>query len=89
MIPKTKAMQTQDSLRPIALQTTRQKWLTNILLIQLERNSTIAGPGESDAWEHLGAKVIVLACSTFSVTKTCKLAQTIIVNVFCHFSRSF
>ena len=36
MIPKTKAMQTPDSLRPIALQTTRQKWLTNILLIQLE-----------------------------------------------------
>ena len=34
MIPKTKAMQTPDSLRPIALQTTRQKWLTNILLIQ-------------------------------------------------------
>ena len=30
MIPKTKAMQTPDSLRPIALQTTRQKWLTNI-----------------------------------------------------------
>ena len=54
-----------------------------------ERNSTIAGPGESDAWEHLGAKVIVLACWTFSVTKTCKLAKTIIVNVFCHFSRSF
>ena len=36
MIPKTKAMQTLDSLRPIALQTTRQKWLTNILLIRLE-----------------------------------------------------
>ena len=36
MIPKTKAMQTPDSLPPIALQTTRQKWLTNILLIQLE-----------------------------------------------------
>ena len=36
MIPKTKAMQTPHSLRPIALQTTRQKWLTNILLIQLE-----------------------------------------------------
>ena len=36
MIPKTKAMQTPDSLRPIALQTTGQKWLTNILLIQLE-----------------------------------------------------
>ena len=36
MIPKTKAMQTPDSLRPIPLQTTRQKWLTNILLIQLE-----------------------------------------------------
>ena len=36
MIPKTKAMQTPYSLRPIALQTTRQKWLTNILLIQLE-----------------------------------------------------
>ena len=36
MIPKTKAMQTPDSLRPIALQTTWQKWLTNILLIQLE-----------------------------------------------------
>ena len=36
MIPKTKAMQTPDSLRPIALQTTRQKWLTNILLMQLE-----------------------------------------------------
>ena len=36
MIPKTTAMQTPDSLRPIALQTTRQKWLTNILLIQLE-----------------------------------------------------
>ena len=36
MIPKTKAMQTPDSLRPIALQTTRQKWLTSILLIQLE-----------------------------------------------------
>ena len=36
MIPKTKAMQTPDSLRPIALQTTRPKWLTNILLIQLE-----------------------------------------------------
>ena len=36
MIPKTKAMQTPDSLRPIGLQTTRQKWLTNILLIQLE-----------------------------------------------------
>ena len=35
-IPKTKAMQTPHSLRPIALQTTRQKWLTNILLIQLE-----------------------------------------------------
>ena len=30
MIPKTKAMQTLDLLRPIALQTTRQKWLTNI-----------------------------------------------------------
>ena len=55
----------------------------------LERNSTIAGPGESDAWEHLGAKVIVLACWNFSVTKTCKLAETIIVNVFCHFSQSF
>ena len=36
MIPKTKAMQTPDSLRPSALQTTRQKWLTNILSIQLE-----------------------------------------------------
>ena len=36
MIPKTKAMQTPGSLRPIALQTTRQKWLTNNLLIQLE-----------------------------------------------------
>ena len=36
MIPKTKAMQTPDSLRPIALQTTRQKWLTNILPIQPE-----------------------------------------------------
>ena len=36
MIPKTKAMQTPDSLRPIALHTTRQKWLTNNLLIQLE-----------------------------------------------------
>ena len=36
MIPKTKAMQTADSLRPITLQTTRQKRLTNILLIQLE-----------------------------------------------------
>ena len=36
MIPKTKAMQTPHSLRPIALQTTRQKWLTNILLMQLE-----------------------------------------------------
>ena len=36
MIPTTKAMQAPDSLRPIALQTTRQKWLTNILLIQLE-----------------------------------------------------
>ena len=36
MIPKTKAMQTPDSLRPIALQMTGQKWLTNILLIQLE-----------------------------------------------------
>ena len=36
MIPKAKAMQTPDPLRPIALQTTRQKWLTNILLIQLE-----------------------------------------------------
>ena len=36
MIPNTKAMQTPDSLRPIALQTTRQKWLTNILLFQLE-----------------------------------------------------
>ena len=36
MIPKTKAMQTPDSLRPIALQTTRQKWLTNVLMIQLE-----------------------------------------------------
>ena len=36
MIPKTKAMQTPDSLRPIALQTTRPNWLTNILLIQLE-----------------------------------------------------
>ena len=36
MIPKTKAMQIRDSLRPIALQTTRQKWLSNILLIQLE-----------------------------------------------------
>ena len=34
MNPKTKAMQTPDSLRPIALQTTRQKWLTNILLIR-------------------------------------------------------
>ena len=55
----------------------------------LERNSTIAGPGESDACEHLGAKVIVLACWTFSLTKTCELAETIIVNVFCHFSRSF
>ena len=40
MIPKTKAMQTPDSLRPIASQTTRQKWLTNILLIQLEDVST-------------------------------------------------
>ena len=29
-------MQTPNSLRPIALQTTRRKWLTNILLIQLE-----------------------------------------------------
>ena len=55
----------------------------------LERNSTIAGPGESDAREHLGAKVIVLACWTFSVTKTCKLAKTNIVNVLRHFSRSF
>ena len=36
MIPKTKAMQTPDSLRQIALQTTRQKWLTNILLIRME-----------------------------------------------------
>ena len=36
MIPKTRAMQTPDSLRPIALQTTRQMWLTNILVIQLE-----------------------------------------------------
>ena len=36
MIPKTKAMQTPNSLRPIASQTPRQKWLTNILLIQLE-----------------------------------------------------
>ena len=36
MIPKTKAMQTPDSLRPIALQTTGHNWLTNILLIQLE-----------------------------------------------------
>ena len=36
MIPKMKAMQTPDSLQPITLQTTRQKWLTNILLIQLE-----------------------------------------------------
>ena len=36
MIAKTKAMPTPYSLRPIALQTTRQKWLTNILLIQLE-----------------------------------------------------
>ena len=36
MISKTKAMQTPDSLRPIALQTTRQKWLTNILVIHLE-----------------------------------------------------
>ena len=33
MIPKTKSMQTPESLRPIALQTTRQKSLTNILLI--------------------------------------------------------
>ena len=54
-----------------------------------ERNSTIAGPAESDAWEHLGAKVILLACWIFSVTETCKLAETIIVNVFCQFSRSF
>ena len=36
MIPKTKAMQTPDLLRPFALQRLRQKWLTNILLIQLE-----------------------------------------------------
>ena len=36
MILKTKAMQTPDSLRPIALQTTCQKWPTNILQIQLE-----------------------------------------------------
>ena len=36
MIPKTQAIQTPNSLRPIALQTTRQKWLTNILLIQFE-----------------------------------------------------
>ena len=55
----------------------------------LERNSTIAGPGESDALEHLGAKVIVLACWTSLVTKTCKLAGTIIVNVLRHVSRSF
>ena len=34
MIPKTKAMQTPDSLRPITLQATRQKWFTSILLIQ-------------------------------------------------------
>ena len=33
--------------------------------------------------------MIVLAFWTFSVTKTCKLAETIIVNVFCHFSPSF
>ena len=36
MIPKTNAMQTLDMLRPIALQTTRQKWVTNILLILLK-----------------------------------------------------
>ena len=36
MIPKTKAVQTPESPRPIALQTTRQKWLTNILLVQLK-----------------------------------------------------
>ena len=36
IIPKTKAMQTLDSLRPVALQTTRQNWLTNIFPIQLE-----------------------------------------------------
>ena len=36
MIRKTKAMQTSESLRPIALQTTRQKWLTNIVLPQLK-----------------------------------------------------
>ena len=36
MMPKTKAMQTPDSLRPIALQTTQHKWVTNILLIQIE-----------------------------------------------------
>ena len=36
MIPKTKAMQTPDSLRPMALQTAGQKWLTNSFLIQLE-----------------------------------------------------
>ena len=36
MVSKTKAMQTLDSLRPIVLQTTHHKWLTNILLIQLE-----------------------------------------------------
>ena len=36
MIPKTKAMQIPEFLRPIALQTTHQKWLTNILLIQLD-----------------------------------------------------
>ena len=36
MTPKTKGMQTPNSLRPIALQTTRQKWFTNILLIELE-----------------------------------------------------
>ena len=36
MILHSKAMQTPDSLRPIEPLTTRHKWLTNILLIQLE-----------------------------------------------------
>ena len=63
---------------------------------QVDRNKgdwreirTIAGPGESDAWEHLGnGKVIRTCLLDFFSHQTCKLAETIIVNVSCHFSRS-
>ena len=36
MVPKSFGEPSVENLHPIALQTTRQKWITNVLLIQLE-----------------------------------------------------